>query len=129
MTRRVPLPTAADVEQARTAILAEAAAGRRPSVVALARRLGLTNATFWRHLPDIARQVANQRRTLAARTIAPAASAGREAQLASLRRTNRNLTENLALAAANIQRLSLENEALRRELGATRNVMQLRTTR
>ena len=134
MSRRIPLPSPDAVEQAKTDILAEAhTAGRRPSVLALARHLGLTNATFWRYFPDTARDVAEHRRSAAP----PPAGNNTDhdtplrQQIANLRRTNHALTEHLDLAVANIQRLTLDNHQLRQELEAATNVTQLhpRTTR
>nr|AGS49716.1 hypothetical protein [uncultured bacterium esnapd14] len=59
MSRRVSLPTSGAIATAAESMIADAAAsGRRPTVSELARRLGLTNTTFWRHLPNIAAQIA-----------------------------------------------------------------------
>jgi transposase-like protein len=130
MSQKVPLPSPDDVRQAKASILAEAhATGRRPSVLALARQLGLTNATFWRHYPDIARDVANHRRAAPSPGTDPADHLGKlEKQIAELRRANRDLTEHLDLAVANIQRLSLDNHHLRQELEAATNITRLKPT-
>jgi transposase-like protein len=104
------------------------AGGRRPSVQALARRLGLTNTTFWRHYPHIARQTADQRRATPTPATEPANRIAQlERQLADLRRANRDLADHLHLAAANIQRLTLDNHQLRQELHAATNIRQLHT--
>ncbi len=130
MSYKISLPTDDEVQQATTAMLAEAhAAGRRPSVQALARRLGLTNTTFWRHYPHTARQIADQRRATPTPATEPTNRLTQmEKQLADLRRANRDLTNHLHLAAANIQRLTQDNHQLRQELHAVTNVRQLRTT-
>jgi regulator of replication initiation timing len=47
-----------------------------------------------------------------------------EKQLADLRRANRDLTDHLHLAVANIQRLTLDNRQLRRELHTATNIRQ-----
>jgi len=63
MSRRVQLPTDDDVVAARDQLLTDAqAGGPRPTVVELGRRLGLTNTTFWRHYPAIARELADTER-------------------------------------------------------------------
>ena len=59
MSRRAQVPDKPSVLGALAELSAETAqTGKRPSVVALAQRLGLSNTTFWRHYPDIAREVA-----------------------------------------------------------------------
>jgi transposase-like protein len=129
MSQKIPLPTDDEINKATTEMLAEAqAAGRRPSVQALARRLGLTNTTFWRHYPHLARQISDQRRATPTPTTEPTNRiAQMEKQLADLRRANQDLTDHLHLAVANIQRLTLDNHQLRQELHAATNVRQLRT--
>ena len=63
MSRKIDLPDQAHVRAVLADMLAEAAAGgAKPSVLALARRLGLSNATFWRHFRDIATRDPPQRR-------------------------------------------------------------------
>ena len=76
MTARVQLPSEAQVRQA-LAELAGQPGAEQPTVLALARSLSLANGTFWRHFPDIAREVADQRRTAArlGRTHQPTAAA------------------------------------------------------
>jgi len=130
MTRKIALPSKDEVHHAKTRLLAEAcASGTRPTVVTLARNLGLTNPTFWRYFPDTAREIA-----ALTRTPAPAPTAedttDRLRQLedrnAALLRTNRNLTDHLELAVANIQRLAIDNQRLRQELEATAKVTHLK---
>jgi len=58
MTRKVDLPPEDHVRTVMAGMLADAAAGGpRPTVLALARTLGLANATFWRHYHDIATEL------------------------------------------------------------------------
>ena len=128
MTRTIRLPGEDDVHAAKAELVAQAhASGRRPTVIALARRVGLTNPTFWRHFPDVAREIAALGRTPPATT--PTSPPHRLLELeqrnADLRRTNQNLTEHLELAVANIQRLTLDNHHLRQELEAAAKVTHL----
>jgi hypothetical protein len=129
MTPRVDLPDTDTVLKAKAELLADAyAIGKKPTVIALARRLRLTNATFWRHFPDIAREVAaagrnEQRDDHADRD--PSRLRELERQNAQLRRTNRDLTLNITLAEANIQRLAIENHRLRQELEAATSVTRI----
>ena len=49
MSRKVELPTLSAITEATANMITEAeATGKRPTVTDLARRLGLTNTTFWR---------------------------------------------------------------------------------
>jgi hypothetical protein len=116
------------VRKAADDLLAQAAAtGARPSVLALARRVGLSNTTFRRRYPEIAREIAQAR---TAPTGSPAASGQPSAfdrlvaRNAKLKRTNRLLADQLKLAAAHLQRLAVENARLRElaedRAGATR---------
>lgn len=58
MTRKTGLPPEDHVRAVMAGMLADAAeGGPRPAVLALARSLGLANATFWRHYHDIATQL------------------------------------------------------------------------
>lgn len=58
MTRKIDLPPEEHVRTIIPGMLADAAAGGpRPTVLALARNLGLANATFWRHYHDIATEL------------------------------------------------------------------------
>jgi transposase-like protein len=133
VTRPAGLPHEARVQKATEELLDLAREhGTRPSVLALARQFGLANTTFRRHFPDCARQVAGFRNT------PPSGSTGQPgtsrydqliARNARLRRANRNLADHLAIAAANIQRLTLENQRLRRELEASAKVSRIGTMR
>jgi hypothetical protein len=127
VSRKIALPTEEQVRQAMGELAAEASAtGRRPTVLGLARRFGLANATFWRHFPDIANEVRHATRTREG-TDPPGASHYEELKNknAELRRANTDLTEHLALAVANIQRLTLDNHLLREALETTQKVTRL----
>ncbi|OMC20553.1 hypothetical protein [Mycobacterium sp. SP-6446] len=126
MTRPAPLPTIAEV---RTLIaeLAEST-GKPPAVLAVARRLGLANTTFRRNFPDIADQLRAQRgRPTPSADDAGAASRFEKLQRDNdkLRRHNQQLDEHLELACAAIQRLTLDNHRLRRELEAATNITRI----
>lgn len=131
MTRTVALPTPEQARQVRDQVIAEAQAiGKRPSVLAAARRFGLTNTTFRRHFPDIARELNEVRRTPAPDiTASPDATRyiALQEQNAKLRQDKTTLTEHLELAIANIQRLTLENRGLREELESATNVTRIKT--
>lgn len=126
MTRRVTLPTDEQVRTALRQLLDESAnTGTRATVVELARRVGLTNPTFWRHFPAMASEL---------RTSAPAAtsadtpadtSRALQNDHARLRRTNAALSEDLTAALACIQRLTLENRSLRTQLEESAKVVGL----
>jgi hypothetical protein len=129
MNTTATLPTPEHARRACDRVLAQATtAGRRPSVLAVARELGLSNTSFRRHFPDIAQEISTARHTPApgpAHASGPSAHDQLVARNAKLRRDNRQLREHLALAIANIQRLTLTNHRLRAELEATSGVTQL----
>lgn len=132
MSRKVAVPTEQQARQALAELTAETeSAGRRPTVIGLARRLGMANPTFWRHFPDIAEEVRATARAQTPGPGAPGAGPCRELEKknAALRRANADLTEHLDLAVANIQRLALENHQLRGELEAATKVTPLPTPR
>jgi AcrR family transcriptional regulator len=129
VSRRVDLPSADQARHAMAEVISEAQRdGKRPSVLALARRLGLTNPTFWRHFPDIAAEMAALGRTPAPEQ--PESSGGsRYEQLqqdnARLKRRLAQTEADLQAAFASIQRLALDNDRLRRELEAATNVTRI----
>ncbi|MFE0207355.1 hypothetical protein [Streptomyces sp. NPDC058985] len=129
MTRRTDLPSEARVRAALTRLRHTAIdTGKRPTVLALAREFGLSNTTFRRHFPDIARDIAE-----AARTSAPAADTPTShydqlvARNAKLRRRNKELTAHLTLAAARIQQVTLDNQRLKQQLEAATGVTRIGT--
>jgi hypothetical protein len=125
---RQPAISVQDVRSALSQLRAETdTTGRPPSVLALARRLGLPNTSLRRRFPDICTELA-----AAATPSPPQPPDGREntydhltQEVARLRRDNRNLTDNLELAIANIQRLTLESHQLRLSLEAALKVTRL----
>jgi hypothetical protein len=101
-----------------------ASTGGRVSVLALARRVGLANTTFRRRFPDIAARIVAEEPQVPAPSVgSTAATADSEAKL---RQRNRDLQENLGLAIAAIQRLTLENRGLREQLEAALAVTSIR---
>jgi hypothetical protein len=126
VSRSVELPAEHEVRAAAREIIDQARqTGHRPSVLAVARRFGLSNTTFRRNFPDVARELAEQRRTPPT-AVEGSAAATRENTLRELHTTllreKENLREHLELAAANIMRLTLQNRQLRRELEAASKV-------
>jgi hypothetical protein len=102
--------------------------GTRPSVLALAAKLGLSNTTFRRHFPDLAEELSELR----SRPGPPAAAQKQPspyeilaARNAKLRRANRTLTENLRFAVAQIQRLAVDNTRLHEALEASNKVTRI----
>lgn len=102
----------------------EQSTGRAPSVLALARHLGLANTTFRRRYPDIV--VRLQASALGPDFSGVALAAPRtDDELLRLRHRNRELVGHLELATASIQRLSLDNRALRAQLEQLSSVTHL----
>jgi transposase-like protein len=94
----------------------------RVSVLALARRVGLANTTFRRRFQDItARIVAEE-----SQAPTPSPESVTTDSEAKLRQRNRDLQENLELAIAAIQRLTLENRGLREQLEAALAITPIR---
>jgi hypothetical protein len=126
MTRNVPnLPEALVRKHLQEVLNTCRETNKQPSVLMLARRLNLTNTTFRRRYPDIAREIADHRADSTAPPGGPTAHDRLVARNAKLRRHNRELTAQLALAAAQIQNLALRNERLKEALEATSNVTSI----
>ncbi|HET6478575.1 MAG TPA: hypothetical protein VFG35_00835 [Actinoplanes sp.] len=129
MSRRPALPSIDEVEKAKDAVIAEAdASAKRPSVLTLARRLGLSNTTLRRHFPDIVREISTRRHQQAnpdgkPSTTSPIATEA----MARLRRENNDLKTQLEIAIASIHRLALDNHELRGALEAATKVTHITT--
>ena len=129
MTRHADIPAEDRVQRALDQYLTDCHDnGKRPSVLALTARLGMSNTTFRRHFPQQAKEIAEARH----RREAPAGEQTRPspheilvARNARLRRANHTLTGNLRLAAAQIQRLGTENARLREALETSSNVTRI----
>ncbi|WP_406470002.1 hypothetical protein [Streptomyces sp. NBC_01615] len=111
------LPDTDTVKAAIDTVLAEAATrGRRPTVTAIERLLGIPHATFHRHYADLIDTHFRPRipdPAQPATTTSFAADARAEANLSRLRRENTDLRRTLALYEEAIRQLVLENDALR----------------
>jgi hypothetical protein len=128
VTRRVDAPSEARVRAALEELRRRAGDnGSQPSVLALARKFGMSNTTFRRHFPDIAQEITAIRSTPTTPGVSsePTRHDRLVARNAKLKRRNRELTETLALAACHIQRITLENQKLREQLEAARGVTRL----
>jgi AcrR family transcriptional regulator len=134
MSRKIDLPAEAHVRAVLAHMLTEAAAGgAKPSVLALARRLGLSNATFWRHFRDIATEV----RHAASDSMVPVGGENlrrdRAGELASqnagLRRERDRLADQMEAALGHLRRLTIDNAQLRHDLEAARRITRLDPSR
>jgi dienelactone hydrolase len=130
MTRKVNLPPEEHVRTVMTGMFAEAATGGpRPTVLALARNLGLTNATFGRHYHDIAIELRHH--AASATPAVPARGKRRRdaeelaGRNAALRRERDHLASQLEAALSHLRRLTIDNAELRRELEAARGIPRL----
>ncbi|MGQ4333335.1 MULTISPECIES: hypothetical protein [Streptomyces] len=100
---------------------------RRPSVLAFARNLGLSNTTFRRRYPDLVQETTARRTAPSDEQIyEPSALDTLTARNAKLRSRNREFTAALALAAAQIQYVTLENVRFREAPEAQQTVTRLR---
>ncbi|MCG7523981.1 hypothetical protein MHW47_05935 [Streptomyces sp. OfavH-34-F] len=97
----------------------------RPSVLALARQLGLSNTTFRRRFPDIAQELGTLRSAAASTTDGPSEPDRLIARNAKLRRRNHGLADELALAIAQIQHLALRIEGLEEVVKSASNVTSI----
>lgn len=132
MSRPADVPTEARVRRVMDQYTAECTDnGTRPSVLALAAKLGLSNTTFRRHFPDLAKEMSTLRSNPEPTTAAEKHPSPYEilaARNAKLRRTNRSLTENLRFAAAQIQHLAVDNARLREALEDSTKVTRIDRT-
>lgn len=115
MTARSASPTNDEVRHA-IATLTDTT-GKPPSVLALAKYCGIANTTFRRQYPQITAELKSDCSTEPGRQDDQHSSPYQELKNrnAKLRREVENLHANLELAAANIQRLTLEVHRLRQE--------------
>ncbi|MFE9121471.1 hypothetical protein [Streptomyces sp. NPDC007172] len=126
MTRRVPdLPEALVRKHLQEVLESCRETNTAPSVLMLARRLDLTNTTFRRRYPEIAREIADHRAVPTTLRSGLTEHDRLVARNAKLRRRNRELNTQLALAAAQIQHLALRNERLQEALKSAANVTSI----
>ncbi|MGC0367085.1 transposase-like protein [Rhodococcus sp. 27YEA15] len=133
MTQPGKMPTAAAVSAELAELVAESAErGVLPSVLALARRLGIANTTLRRNFPE-AVEVLTKHRQADRGTPTPAEPTSHlqnlELENRKLRTRNRELTEQIALASSQIQQLSLEAHHLRVELHQRTAITTIATPR
>ncbi|MGW5657818.1 hypothetical protein [Streptomyces humi] len=112
------LPDTDAVKAAIDSVLAEAATrGRRPTVTAIERLLGIPHATFHRHYADLIDTHFRPRIPKSAQTATATSSSTAdtraESNLSRLRRENTELRRTLAVYEEAIRQLALENDALR----------------
>jgi hypothetical protein len=112
--KRAP-PDADTVKAAIDTVLEHAAAtGRRPTVTAVERRLGIPHATFHRYYSDLIDEYFRPRIPVSARPAPGEKTSERtEAKLHRLRQENTDLRRTLELYEEAIRQLTLENDALR----------------
>lgn len=129
MTRAAGIPAEARVRQILDQYLSQCHDnGKRPSVLGLATRLGLSNTTLRRHFPQHVKEISQERsrREYSAEDGTPLNRYEvLVARNAWLRRANQVLTVNLKLAAAQIQHLGAENARLRGALEVSSNVSRI----
>jgi hypothetical protein len=130
MTRQIDLPAEEHVRAVMARMLADAdAGGARPTVLALARKLGLTNATFWRHYHDIAAEVRRHGAQVQQAIPAPDHNPGQASELASqnaaLRRERDHLASQLEAALSHLRRLTTDNAELRAQLETARVITSI----
>jgi AcrR family transcriptional regulator len=118
VTRKIDLP---EEDRVREVLAALRDRGCRPTAAALARELGLSNTTFWRHFRDVALEL--QAPPLHSATAVPAP----RAHEARLRRERDELTTQLRTAIAHVRRLTIENSELRRQLEDANNITHIST--
>ncbi|MFJ2420240.1 hypothetical protein [Streptomyces brevispora] len=94
-------------------------------VLGLARRLGLTNTTFRRHFPEIAREVSERRAAPTTPRGGPTEHDKLVARNAKLRRRNRDPSNQLALATAQIQHLALRAAQMQEAVEAQAKVSHI----
>ncbi|OEJ22966.1 hypothetical protein AR457_37795 [Streptomyces agglomeratus] len=129
MSRPADIPSEAHVRRVLDQYVNECHGnGTRPSVLALAAKFDLSNTTFRRHFPDLAKDVSTARSRPAPHPTAETRPSPYEvlaARNAKPRRANRTLTENLQFAAAQIQRLAVDNARLHEALEAASNITHI----
>ncbi|MFK0238736.1 helix-turn-helix domain-containing protein [Streptomyces vinaceus] len=112
-----PLPDTETVKAAIDTVLEQAvAAGRRPTVTAVERHLGIPHATFHRHYHDLVEEHFLSRVPAPAQP-APTETISRrtEENLSRLQRENTDLRRTQALYEEAIRQLTVEKDALRRQ--------------
>ncbi|MFE6155518.1 hypothetical protein [Streptomyces sp. NPDC057889] len=112
-----PLPTDEQVREAMVAALAESEiTGRRATVTAVERQLGVTHATFYRNFPDLIEWFKGQLASRHDQAVADKDTTKREDDLARLRRENTDLRKQVKIYAEAIRQLTLDKSSLEDKL-------------
>jgi len=121
------LPTDDEVRDAMHLVLREAAdAGRRPTITAVERRLGITHPTFYRTFPQMIEWFKRQA-TGKEHAPAPAAPARTdpETQAANLRHENEDLRRRVRIYAEALRQLTLDHAQLQAQVNTQAGVTDL----
>jgi len=100
-------------------------------VLALARALGLANATFWRHYHDIAAELRShdagawQSVPALGQSQCPGQAGELASQNSALRRERDHLASQLEAALSHLRRLTIDNAELRSELETARVITRI----
>lgn len=125
------LPDEDQVRQIMAELLSAAQhGGRRPTVTAVEKCLGVTHATFYRNYPELILWFRQQAATLAPNPDAPRRNGSDTDQtLARLRRENGDLRRTVKIYAEAIRQLTLDNEQLYTQVKANAKVVDLAARR
>lgn len=130
---RRPLPADDQVNAVMARVLAQAAEnGRKATVTAVERALGIPHATFdrnYRHLIDDFRQRAHDQSSTAKRTRAASSGKDPDQVIQRLRRENEDLRRLVKIYAESIRQLTLDHLELQAKLNATAGITTLPTRR
>ncbi|GGW53524.1 cell division protein ZapB [Streptomyces griseoloalbus] len=123
---RPALPDANTVRAAMDTVLADAAAhGRRPTLTAVERRLGLAHATFYRHYGDLITRYFQPRIPRPAAAVGDSTAEADETAALTVRRLRQENTElrrTVEVYAEMIRQLAIENDALRQPSAVVRSL-------
>jgi hypothetical protein len=125
------LPTDDEVRHTMHLVLREAAdTGRRPTISAVERKLGITHPTFYRTFPDLIAWF-KQQATSSTATPAPTPPSRTDpiAQMANLRRDNEDLRRQVRIYAEALRQLTLDHAQLQEHVKAQTGVADLDTHR
>lgn len=130
---RRPLPPDEQVKAAMARVLAQAGEnGRKATVTAVERALGIPHATFdrnYRHLINDFRQRAHDQSSTAKRTRAVSSGKDPDQVIQRLRRENEDLRRLVKIYAESIRQLTLDYLELQAKLNATASITTLPSRR
>ena len=126
---RQPLPADDQVNAVMARVLAQAAThGRKATVSAVERALGIPHATFdrnYRHLIDNFRERAHDQAATAKRTRAASSGKDPDQAIQRLRRENQDLRRLVKIYAESIRQLTLDHLELETKLHAAADIAVL----